>query len=71
LGGNTFGTLSVPFSKFIGVNFSEVQAIELDAIRVPQGIHLAIDTFSVVPEPSVVAILVFVPFLSRYCRMRF
>ena len=68
LHGNSFGTLSIPFSKFPGVNFSEVQAIELDAGRVPQGFHLAIDSFTVVPEPSVAMLLVLAPVLIRLMR---
>lgn len=70
LGGNTFGTLSIPFSKFAGVNFSEVQAIELDAARVPQGFHLVIDSFTAVPEPSVAALMAIVPVLAVLTRFR-
>ncbi len=68
LGGNTFGTLSVPFSKFLGVNFAAVQAIELDASRVPQGVHLAIESFTVVPEPSAAMLLLLAPVLMRFIR---
>lgn len=68
LQGNTFGTLSVPFARFVGVDFAHVQAIELNAIRVPAGFHLSIDSFTAVPEPSVAMLLLLGPLLMRLAR---
>jgi hypothetical protein len=68
LNGNSFGTLSIPFSKFAGANFAEVQAIELDAARVPQNFHLVIDSFTAVPEPAVAALLVIASVLVGFTR---
>lgn len=58
LGSKTYGTLNVPFAKFAGANFTQVQAIELEAARTPSGFRLAIDSITAVPEPSVAAMLV-------------
>ena len=66
LHGNTFGTLSIPFSKFGSADFSQVQAIELGAARVPQGFHLVIDSFTIVPEPTVASLLVLAPVLFKF-----
>jgi len=57
LGGNTFGVLNIPFNKFPNADFTAIQSIELDAARVPQGFHLAIESFTVVPEPTTAALL--------------
>lgn len=57
LAGNTYGTLTIPFAKFAGANFTQVQAIELEAARTPSGFRLAIDSITAVPEPSVTALL--------------
>lgn len=70
LGGKTFGTLTIPFSKFAGANFAAVQAIELGAARVRQGFQLGIDSVSVVPEPAVGALLIIAPVLLPACRKR-
>lgn len=56
LGGQTFGLLNIPFAKFAGADFTQVQALELSAARVPAGLHLGIDYFSVVPEPTAPAL---------------
>ncbi len=58
LGSKTYGTLNVPFAKFAGANFAQVQAIELEAARTPSGFGLAIDSITAVPEPSAAAMLV-------------
>lgn len=55
--GKTYGTLNVPFAKFGGANFTQVQAIELEAARTPSGFHLTIESITAVPEPSAAALL--------------
>jgi len=57
LNGHTFGTLTVPFAKFAGANFTQVQAIELEVARAPSGLLLAIDSITTVPEPSMAGLL--------------
>jgi hypothetical protein len=56
LNGRTYGNLDVPFTRFAGVDFAHVQAIELEAARLPQGFRLSIDYFSAVPEPTVTSL---------------
>ncbi len=56
LNGRTYGNLEVPFTRFAGVDFAHVQAIELEAARLPQGFRLSIDYFSAVPEPTVASL---------------
>lgn len=56
LNGRTYGNLDVPFTRFAGADFAHVQAIELEAARVPQGFGLSIDYFSAVPEPTVASL---------------
>lgn len=68
LGGNSHGTLTVPFTRFAGADFSRLQTIELDAARVSAGIHLSIDSFTAVPEPSVAFLLLLAPGLMRFAR---
>lgn len=57
LNGQSFGVMNIPFTRFAGANFTAVQAIELDAARVPAGQSLQFDFISTVPEPSALALV--------------
>src|SRR5262249_2061421 len=50
-------TIQIPFSKFGGANMAQVSQIEINAARVQSTAGLAIDLITVVPEPSLAALL--------------
>jgi hypothetical protein len=57
LNGQSYGVMNIPYTRFAGVDFTAVQAIELSAARATAGQHLQFDFISTVPEPSALALI--------------
>lgn len=60
----TFGTITIPLSRFTGADLTQVQAIEVEAARFQPGHGLSIDSITTVPEPTAGALFVVASLLS-------
>jgi hypothetical protein len=48
--------LTIPFSRFPGLDFRTVQGITIDVGRFEPGFHIGLDFITTVPEPSALAL---------------
>jgi hypothetical protein len=51
------GNVIIPFSSFAGADMTHVRVIEIEVGRFEPTFHIAIDSITTVPEPSIVACL--------------
>jgi hypothetical protein len=70
---NGFGTVTIPFSSFPGVDMRYVQAVRINAVRFKPSSQIVIGSITTVPEPSALSLFsgafVVLTFLRR-CRER-
>ncbi len=57
---NAPGQISIPYSRFPGVDFTFVQSIELDVTRFEPTFQIALGSISTVPEPSALGLFALV-----------